>query len=61
MSERFANERKSSRFKSGQIQSLGVLFLIFRGVRPTPAKTAMKAKNHNKEGPKDTIVGKFGV
>jgi len=30
-------------------------------VRPTPAKTAEKAKNHTKEGPIDSTVDKPGV
>ena len=49
MAEQFANERKNIRFESGQIQSLGILFLLFGGVRPTPVKTAMKAENHGKK------------
>ena len=56
MAERFTIERKNIRFESGQIQSLGVLLLLFRGVWPMPAKTAMKADNHNKEGPINTTV-----
>jgi hypothetical protein len=58
MTEQFANERKTIKLESGQIQSLGVLFLSFRGVQPKPAKTAMKAENHSKEGPINTTVGK---
>ena len=42
------------------VRSLGVLFLSFGGMRPTPAKTAMKAENHNKAGPINTHVGKSG-
>ena len=60
MDERFANESKSIRFKSGQIPSFGVLFLLFRGVRAMPAKTAMKAENHSREGPINTTIGKSG-
>ena len=33
---------------------------IFVEVQPMPAKTAMKAENHRKEGPINTIVGKSG-
>ena len=40
---------------------LWVPFLSFGGVRPMPAKTAMKAENHSKEGPINTTVGKSGV
>ena len=61
MAEQFTNERINIRFKFGRIQSLGVLFLLFGGVWPMPAKTAMKAENHRKEGPINTTVGKSGV
>ena len=60
MAERFANERKNIRLESGQIRSLGVLFLLFGGVQPMPAKTAIEADNHSKEGPINTTVGKSG-
>ena len=43
----------------GQCNLLGVLFLLFEGVWPTPDKTAMKAENHSKEGPINTNVAKF--
>ena len=60
MAERFANERKNIRFESGQLTSLGVLFLSFMGVQPTPAKTTKKAEKHSKGGPINTTVGKSG-
>jgi len=40
---------------------LGVLPLLFGKVRPMPAKIAMKAENHSKEGPINTTVGKSGI
>ena len=48
-------------FESGPKQSVGVLFLLFRGVRPVPAKTAMEAEKHSKEGSINTTVGKFRI
>ena len=61
MAERFANERKNIKFESARIQSLGVLFLLSGGMQPTPAKIAMKAENHSKEGPINTILGKSWI
>ena len=60
MAEQFANESKNIMLKSRQIPSLGVLFPLFGGVWPTPAKTAMKTENHSKGGPINTTLGKFG-
>ena len=57
MAEPFANERKNIRFKSGRIQSLGVLFLLFMGVRPFSVKIALRAENHSKIDPLNTTVG----
>ena len=39
---------------------MGVLSLLLGRVQPMPAKTAMKAENHSKEGPKNTTVSKSG-
>ena len=61
MAEQFVNERKNIRPKSRQIRSLGILFLLFRGVQPTPARTDMKAENNSKESPINTTVGKSGM
>ena len=56
MAEQFANERKTLGLNPGKYD-LGVLFLLFEGMRPTPAKTAMKAENHSNKGLINTTVG----
>ena len=61
MTKEFANESKNIRFKSGQLPSLGVFFLLFKSVWPMPSKTAMKAENHRIEGTINTTVVKSGV
>ena len=61
MAEQFSNEKKPLGLNASEYNIWGVIFLVFEGMRPKPAKTATKAQNHSKEGPINTTVGKSRV